>query len=220
MLEAQQQEGEQDAAAQQEEGGHELLEGQGFARGLLLLVGLAGAREPEPGDPLEVPCGRIGSEKCWGEIAERQGSSAHPANTPHIGPSSTWPTEQQPFASLTVLSVLHDLLVEHLQVLGLPGEGDAVAGQRVPGAHGQQAALVVLPHQVLQHRGVVEEGVQLPGGGEGQRCYSIPQDTFFFMVLNTHTHMQHTHIHLLTYMCIYVYIDRCTGNDIVSCHFA
>ena len=31
-----------------------------------------------------------------------------------------------------------------------------------PAAHGQQPALVVLPHQVVQHRAVVDEGVQIP----------------------------------------------------------
>ena len=65
---------------------------------------------------------------------------------------------------LTVFAVVHDLPVEAVKVLGVPGEGGGVARHGVPRPHRQQPALLVLRHQVLQHRPVVDERVQLPAG--------------------------------------------------------
>ena len=70
--------------------------------------------------------------------------------------------------SLTIFAIVHDLLVEAVEVLGVPGEGDPVARHGVPGAHGEEPALVVLAHQVVQHRPVIDEGVQVPGVINGE----------------------------------------------------
>ena len=63
----------------------------------------------------------------------------------------------------TCLTVVHDLLVEAVEVFGVAREGHPVARHGVPAAHGEEATLVVLPHQVLQHRPVVDEGMQVTG---------------------------------------------------------
>ena len=54
-------------------------------------------------------------------------------------------------------------------MLGVPGEGDPVARHGVPGAHGEEPALVVLAHQVVQHGAVIDEGLEVPASG-GQCC--------------------------------------------------
>ena len=69
-------------------------------------------------------------------------------------------------AALTVFAVIHNLPVEAVKVLGVPGEGGRVARHGVPRAHRQQLALLVLRHQVLQHGAVVDERVQLAAGEE------------------------------------------------------
>ena len=51
-----------------------------------------------------------------------------------------------------------------MEVLGVSREGETVSSHGVPAADCQQATLVVLPHQVLQHGPVVEEGVQVTAG--------------------------------------------------------
>ena len=75
----------------------------------------------------------------------------------------TSPGQPEPPQSLQVpcLAVVNDLLVEAVEVFGVAGEGEAVAGHGVPAADSEQPALVVLTHQVLQHRPVVQEGVQV-----------------------------------------------------------
>ena len=62
---------------------------------------------------------------------------------------------------LTVFAVVHDLPVEAVEVPGVAREGGGVARHGVPRAHRQQLALLVLRHQVLQHRPVIDERVQL-----------------------------------------------------------
>lgn len=61
----------------------------------------------------------------------------------------------------TVVSVVQQSFVEHLQVLGVPGERDAVAGHGVPGANRQQTTILVLGDQVVQDRAVVNERVHV-----------------------------------------------------------
>ena len=64
-------------------------------------------------------------------------------------------------AKFTVLAVIHDLLVEVVEVLRVPWERSRVASHGVPGSDGEDVALVILTHEVLQYGGVVDEGVQL-----------------------------------------------------------
>ena len=42
-------------------------------------------------------------------------------------------------------------------------EGHPVARHSVPAAHSEEATLVILAHQVLQHGPVVDEGMQVTG---------------------------------------------------------
>lgn len=64
----------------------------------------------------------------------------------------------------TVVPVVEETFVEHLQVLGIPGEGEAVSGHGVPRSNGQQSAILVLRHQIVEDRSIVDERVHLSVG--------------------------------------------------------
>jgi hypothetical protein len=61
----------------------------------------------------------------------------------------------------TVFSVFHELLVHKVPELGVPGEADSVPRHGEPRADSEQDTLRVLAYEVLQHRRVVDKGVQL-----------------------------------------------------------
>ena len=123
MLHYQEQDGETHPAAEQEEGRHELGQGQRLARGLLSLPWLTRASEPESLKTLQV----------------------------------------------AVFSITHQFLVELRQPLGLFGKGHPVSRHGVPAAHGEEPALVILAHQVVQHGAVIDEGLEVPASG-GECC--------------------------------------------------
>ena len=50
-----------------------------------------------------------------------------------------------------------------MEVFGVAREGHPVARHSVPAAHSEEATLVILTHQVLQHGPVVDEGMQVTG---------------------------------------------------------
>ena len=64
---------------------------------------------------------------------------------------------------LTCLTVVHDLVVEAVEVFRVAREGHPIACHGVPAAHSEEATLVILTDQILQHRPVVDEGMQVPG---------------------------------------------------------
>ena len=76
-------------------------------------------------------------------------------------------------AGRTCLTVVHDLVVEAVEVFGVAREGHPVARHGVPATHSQEATLVILPHQILQHRPVVDEGMQVTGRKVPSHQYRI-----------------------------------------------
>ena len=84
------------------------------------------------------------------------------SRSPGPVPSINLPTLS--LITITCLAVVNDLLVEAVEVFGVAREGEAVARHGVPAADSEEATLVILPHQVLQHSPVVQEGVQVADG--------------------------------------------------------
>ena len=62
-----------------------------------------------------------------------------------------------------ILPVLQQLLVELVLVLGVERECEAIPRHCWPASNLQQAALVILRHQVAQHCPVVDESIQWSG---------------------------------------------------------
>lgn len=62
---------------------------------------------------------------------------------------------------ITVFSEVEQSLVEHLDILGVASEGEAVSSFGVPGADSEQTTVLILRHQVLQNRAIIDERVQL-----------------------------------------------------------
>ena len=93
----------------------------------------------------------------------------------------------------TVVPVVEETFVEHLQVLGIPGEGEAVSGHGVPRSNGQQSAILVLRHQIVEDRSIVDERVHLSVGENdvGQKIEKLETARFilerrsFFSYLDT-----------------------------------
>ena len=61
----------------------------------------------------------------------------------------------------TCLTVVQDLVVEAVEVFRVAREGHPIACHGVPAAHSEEATLVILTDQILQHRPVVNEGMQV-----------------------------------------------------------
>jgi len=61
----------------------------------------------------------------------------------------------------TVISVVEQPFVEHLQILGISGEREAVSRHGVPRSNRQQSAIFILSDQVIQDRAVVDECVHI-----------------------------------------------------------
>lgn len=62
----------------------------------------------------------------------------------------------------TVFAEIQQPLVEHLNVLRVPLKRYRVTSFRIPRADGQQAAIVVLCHQIVQYGAVVNKSVEFP----------------------------------------------------------
>ena len=67
--------------------------------------------------------------------------------------------------TFTIFAVVHDFLVEVVEMFGVPGEGDPVSRHGVPAAHSEEPALIVLAHEVVQHGAVIDEGLEVPASG-------------------------------------------------------
>ena len=60
----------------------------------------------------------------------------------------------------TVFAVFHELLVHKIPEPGVSGEADSVPRHGEPRADSEQHTLRVLTYEVLQHRRVIDKGVQ------------------------------------------------------------
>lgn len=74
---------------------------------------------------------------------------------------STTAQSRRTTASRTIFTEIQQSLVEHLNVFRVPLKRDGVAGFRVPRTDRQQTAIVILRHQVVEYRAVVDESIQL-----------------------------------------------------------
>ncbi|TNN75905.1 hypothetical protein EYF80_013875 [Liparis tanakae] len=106
-------------------------------------------------------------------------SSISPERNPRNLKTQT-PCHRGAAGRLTVSDDAQDGQVHQALPVGALLQRDAVArgGEDVAAADGDQLAAVVSARHVVQHRRVVDEGVQLPAGGGGTRCHTSKLDKF------------------------------------------
>jgi len=150
MFQEQEDRRQQDAHHQQKERAQKLLQRQRIAALLYFLAGFA-----RPGHPISPQSLQI-SWNGWSDVRTWQENLW------------TWKVLVRYFARLvwkkhgnTVISVVEQPFIEHLQILGIPGERKAVSRHGIPWSDRQQSAILILSDQVIQDSAIVDERIHL-----------------------------------------------------------